>query len=81
MPDCECIPACPFLNGLMTQFLPAGVDATRRRYCHGDKPTCPRYTVRQALGSGDYVPGTSRPMGRRWPGTSSRARQHSAAGR
>lgn len=49
MPDCECLPKCPFFNDRMAQT-PAMAQLLKKRYCLGDATGCARYIVFRAAG-------------------------------
>jgi len=51
MPDCVCLPNCPFFNDRMKN-MPTMASIYKRRYCLGDSASCARYMVFTALGRG-----------------------------
>jgi len=54
MPDCKCLPKCPFFNDKM-QNMPAAAGLLKKRLCQGDNSQCARFMVLTALGR-DKVP-------------------------
>ena len=54
MPDCECLPGCPFFNGRMKD-MKGMATIYKRRYCQGDNSECARYIVFSTLGK-EHVP-------------------------
>ncbi len=54
MPDCECLPKCPFFNDRM-QNMPGMSAVYKKRYCKTDSSKCARYIVFKKLGR-DEVP-------------------------
>jgi len=54
MPDCECIPICPFFNDQMA-FKPALAAMCKSAYCHDNNGNCARYRVLKQL-SREAVP-------------------------
>jgi hypothetical protein len=54
MPECECVPKCPFFHDKM-ENVPAMAGLLKQRYCLGDKTICARYQVRSKIGP-DHVP-------------------------
>ncbi len=54
MPDCECLPGCPFFNDKMDK-MPAMASMLKKQYCQGDFVSCARYMVKVKLGK-DAVP-------------------------
>jgi hypothetical protein len=54
MPDCKCLPLCPFFNDKM-QNMPAAAALLKKRLCQGDNSQCARFMVLGALGR-DKVP-------------------------
>jgi len=55
MPDCECLPRCPFFNDRMAD-MPAMANMMKHKYCQGDFSTCARHQVLKALGSSHVPP-------------------------
>lgn len=49
MPECECLPKCPFFNDVMAE-MPSTADMMKKRYCLKDNSTCARYMVFKTLG-------------------------------
>ncbi len=49
MPNCECLPKCPFFNDNM-QNMPSIADMMKKRYCLGSNEDCARYMVFKSLG-------------------------------
>lgn len=49
MPECECVPKCPFFHDKMAE-LPAMANMMKKRYCLGDNSKCARWIVRAVLG-------------------------------
>ncbi len=54
MPDCECLPRCPFFHDRM-ENMPATADLLKLSYCRERPDTCARYLLFKALGR-DQVP-------------------------
>jgi len=55
MLECECLPGCPFFNDKLKD-MPAIAQIYKKKYCMGgEKHSCARYIVRNALGK-DNVP-------------------------
>ncbi len=54
MADCECLPACPFFNDVLTD-MPATAEYLKAKFCLGDNSQCARYLVFKALGKA-HVP-------------------------
>jgi len=51
MPDCICLPGCPFFNDKMSGD--AGMGAIyKHKYCQGDNTNCARFYVFTKLGKG-----------------------------
>ena len=49
MPQCECLPGCPFFNDKMPDT--SGLGAIyKRKYCLDDNDACARHMVLKALG-------------------------------
>jgi hypothetical protein len=44
MPDCVCLPKCPFFNDRMAE-MPALAKSMKKKYCQGDFAACARYMV------------------------------------
>ncbi len=51
MPECICLPNCPFFNDRM-ENMPTMAAVYKRRYCLGDNTSCARFMVFAALGRG-----------------------------
>ncbi|MEW6708868.1 MAG: hypothetical protein AB1403_03515 [Candidatus Riflebacteria bacterium] len=51
MPDCVCLPGCPFFNDKMPDTEGMGA-IYKKKYCQGDFEKCARYMVFKALGKG-----------------------------
>ncbi len=49
MPDCVCLPECPFFHDKLAN-MPAMADIMKKRYCQGDWATCARHRVFEVLG-------------------------------
>jgi len=50
MPDCECLPRCPFFNDRMAD-MPALADTMKGKYCRGEFGRCARHQIFEKLGS------------------------------
>ena len=59
MPQCECVPKCPFFNDRM-KGLNFVKEQLKKKFCLGDKTGCARYMVFSRLGR-DAVPGDLAP--------------------
>ena len=55
MPDCICLPKCPFFNDKMANR-PATATLLKQKYCQGQYNDCARYMIFSRLGR-EYVPG------------------------
>ncbi|MFZ5949105.1 MAG: hypothetical protein ACOYXC_00250 [Candidatus Rifleibacteriota bacterium] len=51
MPDCVCLPGCPFFNDKMPDNEGMGA-IYKKKYCQGEFEKCARYMVFKALGKG-----------------------------
>ncbi len=49
MPECECLPTCPFFGDRM-ENMPAMSRILKLRYCQGDSSDCARHIVYLAKG-------------------------------
>jgi len=49
MPDCICLPRCPFFNDRMGA-LPEKAEEMKDKYCRGDNSRCARHMVFDKLG-------------------------------
>lgn len=49
MPECVCLPKCPFFHDQMAD-MPAMSDMLKHRYCLGDSAHCARHMVFEAMG-------------------------------
>ena len=49
MPDCVCVPRCPFFNDRMAD-MPSMAGKMKRKYCQEDPSACARYMVFTAKG-------------------------------
>ena len=49
MPECECLPGCPFFNDRM-QNKPSTAGLMKKRYCLDDFNSCARHMVFLKLG-------------------------------
>jgi hypothetical protein len=49
MPDCDCLPGCPFFNDKMLN-MPALSEMMKKRFCRGDFNSCARHKIKDALG-------------------------------
>ncbi len=56
MPDCTCLPRCPFFNDRMAG-MPTMAHQLKEKFCQGDNSDCARFMVFSALGS-EKVPAT-----------------------
>ena len=56
MPDCQCLPKCPFFHDKMKN-MPSMANVYKKNYCKGNYTECARYRVFKTLGR-DKVPGT-----------------------
>lgn len=54
MPDCICIPKCPFFNDKMANR-PATANLMKEKYCKGHFNECARYVIFKQLGR-EFVP-------------------------
>jgi len=60
MPECVCLPVCPFFNDRM-ENMPAMSSIYKRRYCLGDSTSCARYMIFITLGR-EKVPADLSPV-------------------
>ena len=49
MPDCDCLPGCPFFNDKMAH-MPNMSEMMKNRFCKGNFDSCARHTVKETLG-------------------------------
>jgi hypothetical protein len=49
MPDCDCLPGCPFFNDRMAH-MPSIAGMMKNQYCKGNFTQCARHMVKEALG-------------------------------
>ena len=54
MPDCVCLPKCPFFNDKMT-MMPTAADMMKKKFCLKDCTDCARYMVFSKKGK-EFVP-------------------------
>lgn len=55
MPNCECLPGCPFFNDKMPDNDGLG-SIFKKKYCLGDNSLCARYVIAQKLGKSAVPP-------------------------
>ncbi len=51
MPDCPCLPRCPFFNDRMAG-MPTMAHQLKEKFCQGDNAACARFMVFSSLGPG-----------------------------
>ncbi|MGE4529132.1 MAG: hypothetical protein AB7D00_12260 [Rhodospirillaceae bacterium] len=56
MPDCPCLPKCPFFNDRMAG-MPTMANQLKDKFCKGDNAECARFMVFSQFGS-ERVPPT-----------------------
>jgi len=72
MPDCQCLPKCPFFNDRMAG-MPTMATQLKERFCKGDNTECARFMVFSRFGS-EHVPPTL------FPGQTEQAKRLLTAG-
>lgn len=55
MPDCPCLPKCPFFNDQMAG-MPVAAENIKKRLCKGDNSECARFMVFSKLGKEKVPP-------------------------